>query len=115
MDFELTTEQQHLRETVIDFARAELNEDVPERDRTGVLPRDLWRACARIGLLGLPVPQEYGGAGVGAVTSIVALEALGYGCTDNGLIFSLNAQMWACETPIAHFGTDEQKQSTSRL
>ena len=109
MDFELTTEQQHLRETVIDFARAELNEDVPERDRTGVLPRDLWRACARIGLLGLPVPQEYGGAGVGAVTSIVALEALGYACTDNGLIFSLNAHLWACETPIVRYGTDAQK------
>ena len=40
---------------------------------------------------------------------MVALEALGYGCTDNGLIFSLNAQMWACETPIVRFGTEEQK------
>jgi alkylation response protein AidB-like acyl-CoA dehydrogenase len=40
----------------------------------------------------------------------VALEALGYACTDNGLVFSLNAQMWACETPIVHFGSEEQKQ-----
>jgi alkylation response protein AidB-like acyl-CoA dehydrogenase len=40
---------------------------------------------------------------------MIALEALGYACTDNGLVFSLNAQMWACETPIVHFGTEEQK------
>ena len=44
------------------------------------------------------------------LTTVIALEALGYACTDNGLIFSLNAQMWACETPILHFGTEEQKQ-----
>ncbi len=40
---------------------------------------------------------------------MLALEALGYGCRDNGLIFSLNAQMWACEVPIAKFGSEEQK------
>jgi alkylation response protein AidB-like acyl-CoA dehydrogenase len=44
------------------------------------------------------------------VTTIAALEALGYACTDNGLIFSVNAQMWACETPIVRFGSEEQKQ-----
>jgi alkylation response protein AidB-like acyl-CoA dehydrogenase len=40
---------------------------------------------------------------------VLALEALGFGCTDNGLIFSLNAQMWACEVPLVRFGTEEQK------
>src|SRR5262249_20180595 len=45
----------------------------------------------------------------GALTIVGALEVLGYGCTDNGLIFSLNAQMWACELPIVKFGTEEQK------
>ena len=38
------------------------------------------------------------------------MEALGYGCRDNGLLFSLNAQMWSCEMPILRFGTDEQKE-----
>ena len=57
----------------------------------------------------MPIPREYGGAGADAVTTLVALEALGYGCTDNGLIFSINAQLWACETPIARYGTEEQK------
>ena len=40
---------------------------------------------------------------------MIGLEALGYGCKDNGLIFALNAQMWAIETPILLFGTEEQK------
>ncbi|WP_424753125.1 acyl-CoA dehydrogenase family protein, partial [Klebsiella pneumoniae] len=69
-----------------------------------------WEKCADLGLLGLPVPKEYGGVGADVLTTVIALEALGYACTDNGLVFSLNAQMWACETPIIHFGTEEQKQ-----
>jgi alkylation response protein AidB-like acyl-CoA dehydrogenase len=59
--------------------------------------------------LGVPIPAEYGGAGADPITTALALEALGYGCSDNGLIFSLNAQLWACATPIARFGSDQQK------
>lgn len=109
MDFELTEEQRSLRQSVIDFARRELNEDVIERDKSGTFSRRAWQKCAELGLLGLPVPESYGGQGADALTTIVALEALGYACTDNGLVFSLNAQMWACETPIVHFGSEEQK------
>jgi len=109
MDFDLTEEQRLLRDAVIDFARGELNDDIVERDRTGAFSREAWAKCAGLGLLGLPIPRKYGGAGADAVTTLVALEALGYGCTDNGLIFSINAQLWACETPIARYGTEEQK------
>ncbi len=109
MDFDLTEEQRLLRDAVIDFARGELNDDIVERDRTGTFSREAWTKCAGLGLLGLPIAREYGGAGADAVTTLVALEALGYGCTDNGLIFSINAQLWACETPIARYGTEEQK------
>jgi alkylation response protein AidB-like acyl-CoA dehydrogenase len=110
MDFELTEEQRSLRESVIEFARRELNEDVISRDKEATFSREAWTKCADLGLLGLPVPKDYGGVGADAVTTVLALEALGYACTDNGLVFSLNAQMWACETPIVHFGTEEQKQ-----
>jgi hypothetical protein len=109
MDFELTQEQRALRDSIHEFARRELNDDVVERDKSGTFSREAWRKCAEMGLLGLPVPEEYGGAGADALTTMVALEALGRGCTDNGLIFSVNAQMWACETPIVRFGTEEQK------
>jgi alkylation response protein AidB-like acyl-CoA dehydrogenase len=109
MDFDLTQEQRALRDSIRAFAERELNEDVIERDKSGTFSRDAWRKCADVGILGLPVPEEYGGAGADALTTMIALEALGRACTDNGLIFSVNAQMWACETPIVRFGTEEQK------
>lgn len=109
MDFELTVEQSVLRDEVIRFARGELNHDVGAREAQSRFPATEWEKCARFGLQGLPVPQEHGGQGADPLTVMVVMEALGYGCSDNGLIFSLNAQMWACQVPIVQFGTDEQK------
>lgn len=110
MDFSPSEDQQALRAAVVEFAREELDGDFGDREREGVFSRAAWQKCADFGLLGLPISQEYGGAGSGILTTMLALEALGYGCQDNGLIFSLNAQLWAVETPIARFGTDEQRQ-----
>src|SRR5207248_813737 len=78
-------------------------------DHDAPFTRETWRKCADLGLLGLPVPSEYGGAGADTVTIAAALEGLGYGCSDNGLIFSVNAQIWSCEVPIVRFGTDAQR------
>lgn len=110
MDFSLTDEQQALRDAVTEFARHELNDDLVERERDGAFPRAGWQKCAEFGLLGLPIAEEYGGAGSDVLTTILALESLGYGCADNGLVFSLNAQLWAVESPIARFGSEAQKQ-----
>jgi len=109
MDFRLTEEQEALRAAVADFARKELNDDLAEREREGQFSRAAWQKSADFGLLGLPIPEEYGGAGSDILTTMLALEGLGYGCSDNGLIFSLNAQLWAVQTPIARFGSEEQK------
>jgi alkylation response protein AidB-like acyl-CoA dehydrogenase len=109
MDFDLTQEQTELCDAVIAFAEGELNHGVLENDKSATFPREAWVKCAEFGLQGLPVPAEYGGGGADAVTIVAALEALGYACRDNGLIFSLNAQMWACEIPIVKFGSEEQK------
>jgi alkylation response protein AidB-like acyl-CoA dehydrogenase len=106
----LDEEQRSLQRSIVEFAQAQLGQDLEHRDREGIFPREEWRKCAQLGLLGMPVPTEYGGLGVSAVTVAAALEGLGYGCADNGLIFSLNAHMWACEMPIVHFGTEQQKQ-----
>ncbi|MCC6653016.1 MAG: acyl-CoA dehydrogenase family protein [Candidatus Eisenbacteria bacterium] len=109
MDFELSPEQKELRAAVRAFAREALNDDLEARDHEGAFPRDCWRKCADFGLLGLPVPAEYGGQGEDLITTTIAMEALGWGCRDNGLVFSLNAQMWAVQMPIVHYGTEEQK------
>ncbi len=111
MDFSLTPEQRELTEAAADFARRQLNDDLVKRDDTGEFPRDLWRACAKFGILGLPVPAEFGGSGTDIVTTALIMEALGYGCKDNGLHFSLNAQLWSVQHPILTFGTGEQKQA----
>src|SRR3546814_9998721 len=85
MDLALSAEQQALRENIVDFARKELSGGAAERDRAQHFPRDLWDKCGAMGLTGLPVPEEHGGAGLPPLFCAVALEAFGYGCADGGL------------------------------
>lgn len=109
MDFALDDEQQMLRDSVVRFARERLNDDVIDRDREQTFSRDLWRQCAEMGLPGLPVPTEYGGSGLDELSCAIALDALGYGCTDSGLVFSLCAHLLSCVVPIWQYGNDDQK------
>jgi alkylation response protein AidB-like acyl-CoA dehydrogenase len=62
-----------------------------------------------MGFQGLPVPQDYGGAGLDPVTTAVALEAFGYGCRDGGLVFSVCAHLLACVVPLWKHGSEDQK------
>ncbi|MEP7344888.1 MAG: acyl-CoA dehydrogenase family protein [Gemmatimonadaceae bacterium] len=109
MDFTLTPEQETLGRTITAFARAELNAGTVERDREQEFSRDRWLACGRLGLMGLPVPEEFGGAGADPLTTAVALDAFGYGCTDQGLVFSVCAHLLSCVVPMWKFGNEEQK------
>jgi alkylation response protein AidB-like acyl-CoA dehydrogenase len=109
MDFALTEEQEALRTSVISFATRDLGADLGTRDRSGTFDREAWDRCARFGIQALPLPADCGGADPDVMTLIVAMEALGYACKDNGLLFSMNAQMWACQAPLARFGSDAQK------
>ncbi|HET7226350.1 MAG TPA: acyl-CoA dehydrogenase family protein [Candidatus Eisenbacteria bacterium] len=111
MDFALTPEQRELADAIRGFARAQLNDGLAARDEAGEFPRALWNACAGFGILGLPIPPEYGGQGQDLMTTTAAMEALGHGCRDSGLVFSLNAQMWACQMPILHYGSEVQKRA----
>jgi len=109
MDFAFTNDQLALKASVIEFASKELNKSIRRDDAAGNFPRDSWKACARFGIQGLPIPQEYGGSGSDIMTTVLVMEALGYSCRDNGLIFSLNAQMWSIELPLLEFGTPAQR------
>jgi alkylation response protein AidB-like acyl-CoA dehydrogenase len=110
VDFEVTEEQRQLADAVRAFAEARLNQDLIRRDREGSFSREGWEACAEMGLQGLHVPEKWGGQGQDLVTTALVCEAFGEACRDNGLVFSLNAQIWSVEMPILHFGTDEQKE-----
>lgn len=111
MDFSLTADQRELTEAATAFARQELNEDLLKREEAGEFPREAWRKCAKFGVQGLPVPTELGGTGADVLTTALAMEALGYGSQDNGLLFSINAQMWSVEMPLVTFGTRAQQQA----
>ncbi len=108
MDFAFTEEQQVLRDEIVRFARAELNGDIEARDREGVFPHELWKRCGEMKLQGLPVPEGLGGVGLDALSTAIALEALGYGCRDGGLVFAVCAHLLACVIPVWKHGSPEQ-------
>lgn len=110
MDFSWSKEQLALKNNVVEFAKKELNEGLIERDKNGEISLENWRKCANMGILGLPIPEEYGGINEDVVTTMLVMEGLGYGCKDNGLIFAMNAQLWSVQMPILLFGTEAQKQ-----
>jgi alkylation response protein AidB-like acyl-CoA dehydrogenase len=109
MDLELSEQQQQLQKAAIAFAEAELSDDLIRRDREQVFSAEGWKKCAHFGALGLPVPTEYGGMGLGITDVIAVMEGLGYGARDHGLLFSINAHLWTNSLPILQFGTEEQK------
>jgi alkylation response protein AidB-like acyl-CoA dehydrogenase len=110
VDFSLSPEQRELTEAATALGR-QLNQDLVKREDAGEFPREAWRRCARFGVQGLPVPADVGGAGADILTTAMVMEALGYGCQDNGLLFSLNAQMWSVELPLVTFGTPAQQRA----
>ena len=110
ISFEWDKEQLAFKEATIAFAQQELNGNLREQDRTSSFDRMAWQACADYGILGWPISKVYGGMELDCLTIMLALEGLGYGCRDNGLVFVINNHVWSCEIPILHFGTPAQKQ-----
>jgi alkylation response protein AidB-like acyl-CoA dehydrogenase len=113
MDFSWTDAQLALREEARRFASEHLGKNLVERDQRGADSQDEWRAdwqkCADFGVFGLHVPSNHGGRNHDVLTTIIALEAIGYGCRDHGLTLAMNGQIWAVQEPLLSFGTDEQK------
>lgn len=109
MQLLFSEEQLAHRQRIAELARAELGAGLRENDRTGTFPRADWERCAAEGILGCHVPEEYGGQGLDAVTTVLTLEALGYGCRDNGLTLAVGGQTWSVQEPILVYGSEEQK------
>lgn len=110
MDFAFSDDQQHWHDAAKQFALDQLQDDESsKRDERGEFWREGYARCAQLGIQGLPVPREFGGQGHDLETTVAAMEGLGYGCPDNGLIFAINASLWTVTMPILVFGTDAQK------
>ncbi len=107
MKFELTEEQTILRDAVREFAQNEVAPRAAELDRTGEFPLDLIRQCGELGLMGVTVPEEYGGAGMDSVSYCLAVEELSRCCASTGVIVSVNNSL-VCD-PLLFAGTEDQK------
>ena len=109
MDFSWSSEQLAYKQSVVKFAKNELNHSAIERDKKSLFDKALWKKCAEFGLLGISIPEKYGGCRSDTMTALLAMEGLGYGCRDNGLCFGINAHVWTAQLPIYLFGSEEQK------
>ena len=109
MDFAWSDQQRELLDAVGRFANQQLNYDVIGNDREGIFNHEAWKKCGDFGIQGLLVPTDYGGLGTDPLTTVAALERLGYGCKDNGLLFSINAHMWTAIIPLVYNGSEAQK------
>ncbi|HMF09788.1 MAG TPA: acyl-CoA dehydrogenase family protein, partial [Thermoanaerobaculia bacterium] len=76
MNFALTEDQEHVREMVREFAEAEIAPGVAEREKHERFPSEVLRGLAQMGILGMMVPEQYGGAGVDALSYVLAIEEL---------------------------------------
>lgn len=108
-DFDLSSEQQEWQTAAIEFARNALQRDMVRGDREEMFNREGWEHCAKFGLLGMPVPSEFGGLGLGLPDLLAVMEGLGYASRDQGLLFSINAHLWTNTIPLLVYGNEEQK------
>ncbi len=108
MDFDLNEEQRFWRSTVHDFAASQIRPGAAEADRQARFPEALLAPMARIGLLGLNIPDDVGGSGVDPVGAALAIEELGW--ADGGVALSIAAHNGLGCAPIALFGNDTQRQ-----
>jgi alkylation response protein AidB-like acyl-CoA dehydrogenase len=107
MDFNLTEEQQMWQSVVHDFCAKEIKPKAGEFDEQAVLHREAFEKMAPLGLLGLVIPESFGGAGVDAISVAIAIEQLGW--ADGGTALSVAAHNGLGCAPIVMFGNEDQK------
>ncbi|MGM0890011.1 MAG: acyl-CoA dehydrogenase [Bacillota bacterium] len=108
MDFSLTKEQQMIKEMVREFAEKEIKPIAIELDAKAMFAEDVFKKMGKLGLLGIPFPEEYGGSGGDTISYAIAVEEVGKACGGTGLSYAAAVSLGA--SPIYYFGTEEQKQ-----
>ncbi len=107
MNLELTEEQQLLQKSVREFAESEVRPLARENDETGHFPRALFAKAAELGLTGVALPEDEGGAGFDHISYTIVIEEISRCCASTGVILSVQNSLY-CD-PIHRFGTDDQK------
>ena len=107
MSFQLSSEQEMIRLMARDFARNELEPNAHKWDQKEIFPLEAVKKLGALGLFGMMVPQEYGGAGAGAVSYSLALQEIAYSCASTAVTMSVTNL--SCD-PLLKFGNEEQKE-----
>src|ERR687891_1675875 len=107
LNFDLGETAEMIRDTVAGFARAEIAPRAEAIDRTNQFPRDLWPEMGALGLHGITVEEEYGGAGLGYLEHVVAMEEVSRASASVGLSYGAHSNL--CVNQIRRWATDEQK------
>ncbi len=107
MNLELTEEQKLLQKSVREFAESEMKPLARELDETGCFPRETFRKAAELGLTGVALPEDEGGAGFDHIAYSIVIEEISRCCASTGVILSVQNSLY-CD-PIHRFGTAEQK------
>ena len=107
MNFDLSEDQARIRDTVREFAEKEIAPGVAERERDEVFPREIVARLGEMGILGMMVPEQHGGAGLDALSYILAVEELARVCASVAVIMSVNNSVFCY--PVWKFGSDRQK------
>jgi len=107
VDFELSEQQRMVRDMVREFAAEQLRPGAGARDESGEFPHEIFKELGGLGLLGMLVPEELGGAGMDALSYIFAIEEIARG--DASVAVGVSVTNSVCQWPILHFGSDELK------
>ncbi len=108
MEFDLTTEQQQVRDLVREFATQEITPGAAERDEHEELPLDIVKKLGELGICGVPLPEEYGGLGADAVTWALVIEELGR--ADSSVAVTVSVASGLAGGMVGRYGTHEQRQ-----
>lgn len=108
MEFKLNDEQELLRDTIREFVEAEVAPIAAEIDKEERFPEELVPQLGEIGVMGIPIPEEYGGVGMGNLEYVMAVEEISKACASTGVTVSAHTSL--CCWPILAFGTDAQKE-----
>ena len=108
MNFDFTSEQEMIYKTIKEFAEEEVAPGALERDKTKAFPEEIFKKLADLGLMGLPFPEEYGGAGADTISFAIVTEQLSKACASTGITYSAHISLGGA--PLNLFGTEEQKQ-----
>jgi len=107
MRIELNEEQKLLRDSVREFAEEEVRPRAKEIDQSGEFPRQFYQQAGELGLAGVAVPEEYGGAGMDTLAYCLVIEEVSRVCASSGVVLSVNNSL-VCD-PLLKFGSEEQK------